>query len=500
MHVISRACDHRRVKNRYQRERAREPRRAPTVTAAVDPGAPDRPEAAGAARAAAAPSAPFGVPGADPFPVDPDRPTEPHGHLVRDPTAPGARPPTLYRRRGGRLVAGICGGLADHLGVSVLWVRASFAVLAAFGGAGLLGYGLLWIFVPQSGGDEPPMTDRERQQGLGLIILGLGLAVAVGLLGILPGWLTGPLGVAMVGAAVVWREADESQRRRWREGARTGMAGALLGGGGRSAVVRVVSGAALVVIGAVVFLAGSASVSDLQFALLSTVTALVGAAVLTVPWWVRLMRDLDVERAGRVRSQERAEIAAHLHDSVLQTLALIQKQAGSEREVRRLARGQERELRTWLYGPGGYGRGDAAEPESPAAEPGPMLSAQLARACGEVEDAFAINVDQVVVGDCELDDALTAQLAAAREAVVNAAKHAGVAEVSVYAEVEPDQVSIFVRDRGAGFDPERVSADRHGIADSIRGRMERNGGSVRIRTAPGSGTEVQMDMPREARR
>ena len=226
------------------------------------------------------------------------------------------------------------------IGVSVLWVRLVFAVLTAFGGSGVLAYGLLWIFAPQNSGAEPPTSARERQQGLGLIILGVGLAVVVGLLGVLPTWLTGPVGVALVGAAVVWREADESQRRRWREGARSGVAGVVLGGGGRAAVVRIVSGAALVVIGAVVFLSGSGSLSDLQFALLSTLTALIGAAVLTVPWWMRLVRDLNTERAGRIRSQERAEIAAHLHDSVLQTLALIQKQAGAEREVLRLlARG-----------------------------------------------------------------------------------------------------------------------------------------------------------------
>ncbi|MBB5072003.1 signal transduction histidine kinase/phage shock protein PspC (stress-responsive transcriptional regulator) [Saccharopolyspora gloriosae] len=473
------------MRTRSQREHERALHRSRTAATAAPHGP--------------APSAPPHAPGSAQ-----EAPTVPFGHVVHGPnSAHGVREtgPKLYRRRGGRLVSGVCSGISDHLGVSVLSVRATFAVLAAFGGAGVFAYGLLWIFVPQSAGAEPPVTDRERQQGLGLIILGLGLAVAVGLLGILPGWLTGPLGVALVGAAVVWREADESQRRRWREGARSGMAGAVLGGGGgRAAMVRIISGAALVVIGAVVFLGGSATASDLQFAMLSTITALIGAAVLTVPWWMRLMRDLDVERAGRVRSQERAEIAAHLHDSVLQTLALIQKQADSEREVRRLARGQERELRTWLYGPDGYGRADGDRPAGPA-QPGDAppqtLSAQLTRACGEVEDAFAITVQQVVVGDCELDEPLTAALAAAREAVVNAAKHAGVGEVSVYAEVEPDRVSIFVRDRGAGFDPERVSDDRHGLADSIKGRMERNGGSVRIKTAPGSGTEVQMDMPRK---
>jgi signal transduction histidine kinase/phage shock protein PspC (stress-responsive transcriptional regulator) len=403
----------------------------------------------------------------------------------------------MHRQRTGRLIAGVSAGIAEHLGVPVLWVRATFAVLAAFGGAGIGAYGLLWVFVPQQPDTHRPVSEKERQQGIGLIILGLGLAVGVGGMGGVPAWLAGPLGVALVGAAVVWREADESQRRRWRQGARTGVAGVLLDGGGRAAAVRILGGVALVVTGIVVFLAGKTTVSDLQFALLAVLSALAGAAVLTIPWWVRLLRELNVERASRIRSQERAEIAAHLHDSVLQTLALIQKQADSSREVRRLARGQERELRNWLYEPpSGYGRPNRADDDS---APVSTLADELTEACGEVEDAFAIKVQQVTVGDCELDGSLAALLAAAREAVVNAAKHAGVGEVSVYSEVTDERVEIYVRDRGAGFDLGSVPADRHGLADSIRGRMERNGGRVRVRTAPGTGTEVQLEMPRAVR-
>jgi signal transduction histidine kinase len=400
----------------------------------------------------------------------------------------------LRRRRTGRLVAGVSGGVAEHLGLPVLWVRGAFAVLAVCGGAGIVAYALLWVFVPQATGTEQPVSTKERQQGFGLILLGVGAMVAVGSLVALPAWLTAPLVVVLVGAAVVWREADESQRRRWRQGARSGVAGALLGGGGRSALVRILAGAALVVVGIVIFLVGTSSIDDVRFGLLAVLATLIGVAVLTVPWWVRLVRDLNVERASRIRSQERAEIAAHLHDSVLQTLALIQKQADSEREVRRLARGQERELRNWLYGPDGYGSERQPVEDAPAAR----LAAELGRICGEVEDAFAVKVQQVVVGDCDLDERLTAQLAAAREAVVNAAKHAGVAEVSVYAEVESDQVSVYVRDRGAGFDQDSVPEDRHGLADSIRGRMQRHGGRVKVRTSPGAGTEVQMEMPRAA--
>nr|WP_245775607.1 ATP-binding protein [Saccharopolyspora flava] len=403
--------------------------------------------------------------------------------------------PQLHRTRDGRLLAGVCAGVAEHLGVRVLWVRMTFAVLSALGGAGILGYALLWAFVPQGGGSRPA-TKREWQQGFGIVLLGVGALAGFGAVLSMPTWLTVPLVVALVGAAVVWREADDSQRRRWRQGARSGVAGALLGSGARSAWIRVMAGAALVVLGMVLLVGSTTSLDALPTGLLASGATLVGVAVLTVPWWVRMVRDLNVERSSRIRSQERAEIAAHLHDSVLQTLALIQKQAGSEREVRRLARGQERELRGWLYGPDGYGAaGDSAVPSG--AEKG-TFAAEVARICGEVEDHFAITVQQVVVGDCEVDDRLTALVNAAREALVNAAKHAGVCEVSVYAEVEPEVVSVFVRDRGAGFDPDQVPEDRHGLADSVRGRVQRHGGKVKVRTSPGQGTEVAMEMPGSA--
>ncbi|HJT02647.1 MAG TPA: ATP-binding protein, partial [Pseudonocardiaceae bacterium] len=182
-------------------------------------------------------------------------------------------------------------------------------------------------------------------------------------------------------------------------------------------------------------------------------------------------------------------IAAHLHDSVLQTLALIQQQSDSAREVRRLARGQERELRSWLYGPQGYG-----QPQTNGAAQ--TFAATLHAAAGEVEDTYAVSMHVVVVGDCSLDEPLPALVQASREAMVNAAKHAGVSEVSVYAEVEPAQVHVFIRDRGVGFDPATVAADRHGLADSIHGRMQRHGGTVTLRTAPGEGTEVQLAIAR----
>jgi signal transduction histidine kinase len=405
--------------------------------------------------------------------------------------------PKMFRRRSGRAIAGVAGGLADHLGVPVVWARTGFALLAALNGAGLLAYGLLWVFIQQQSEEAAQKpTPKERQQAFGLIALGVGLAVASGTLtGFISGWVAVPLAIAMIGAAVVWREADESQRRRWRAGAKDGFAGAFLGGGGWSAAIRIVAGVALVITGIGVVVLRSGSLDQVQFALIAVIATLIGVAVLTVPFWLRLVRDLSDERKARIRTDERAEIAAHLHDSVLQTLALIQKQSESPREVARLARSQERELRGWLYGPNGYGKPVGKTEES---ETTGQLSEALATACGEVEDTFAISVGQVVVGDAELDESLVALVQAAREAIVNAAKHAEVEEVSVYAEVEPTAVTVFVRDRGKGFDPDVVPADRHGLADSIHGRMTRHGGTCKLRTAPGEGTEVQLAMPLKA--
>ncbi len=407
------------------------------------------------------------------------------------PTRLVARPddtPIMRRHRDGRVVGGVASGLAEHLGLNVLWVRAAFALLAACAGAGLVAYAMLWVFVPQesSAAAEARPSQKERQQAFGLIALGISLAVAVGSLsGAISTWVAVPAGVALVGAAVVWREADSAQRRRWMSGARSGM----FGGGGWTAVTRVLTGAVLVAVGIGVVLIRSTSFGQVQFALAAVLATLVGVAVLTVPWWLRLVRDLGDERRARIRTEERAEIAAHLHDSVLQTLALIQKQPEASREVLRLARGQERQLRGWLYGPDGYG--------GKTGVPGPStLSQAVAEACGEIEDTFAISVRPVVVGDCPMDKDVAALVQATREATVNAAKHSGADEISVYAEVEPDSVTVFVRDRGKGFDPDAVSTDRHGLADSIRGRMDRHGGSVKLKTTIGEGTEVQLMMPR----
>ncbi|WP_422785712.1 PspC domain-containing protein [Pseudonocardia spirodelae] len=404
---------------------------------------------------------------------------------------PAGRAP-LTRRRSGRLVGGVAGGVADHLGVDVRWIRAAFVVLTLLGWAGVLAYGLLWVFLRQeSAGVERTVTRSERLQAAGLLALGLGLSLVAATSGsAVLGWIAGPLGLATVGAAVVWREADEAQRRRWAHDARTRVVG------GRTALARTLLGAGLVLTGLAVFLLGNLDLGSVRFGILAALATLLGVAVLTVPWWVRLVRDLGEERRARAVAAERAEIAAHLHDSVLQTLALIQRQSGDAREVQRLARGQERELRAWLYGPGGRGR-DGGGPD--AAES--TLAAAITRVAGEVEDTYAVAVGPVLVGDADLDADLRALVLAAREAMVNAAKHSRASEVDVYVEVEPASADgpgvaeVFVRDRGTGFDPDAVGADRHGLADSVHARMTRHGGSVRIRTGPGEGTEVRLSMP-----
>jgi signal transduction histidine kinase len=173
-----------------------------------------------------------------------------------------------------------------------------------------------------------------------------------------------------------------------------------------------------------------------------------------------------------------------VHDSVLQTLALIQRRADQPQQVVALARAQERELRSWLFD----GRPPGSIDEAVTLAGGVRLIQQ------EVEAQHGVAVEVVLVGDCPLDDDLTALLGAAREAAVNAAKWSGASVISIFAEVEPAEVSVFVRDRGKGFDPDAVPADRKGVTQSIRARVARHGGSATIRSTPGEGTEVSLSM------
>ena len=372
--------------------------------------------------------------------------------------------PPLARSGSGRALGGVASGLAAHLGVSPLVVRSLFVVLTLLSGFGAVLYAAFWLVLPQD--PRRPAEPHGRVQLVALLALGLGAALAlperVGAVPLLP------LLAAAGGVALVWRQADDAQRHRFLGAAR-----------GRRLLV-VAAGAVLLLAGIAGFLATRGQLGAAREGLLSTVLAVVGLAVLSGPWWLRTATELRVERRERIRSQERAEVAAHVHDSVLQTLALIRKAADDPREVARLARTQERELRTWLYAP-------TARPEA--------FAAALEQAAASVEEAHGVAVEAVVVGDAAPDDALLALVAAAREALVNAARHAGVASVSLYAEVAPDRVEVFVRDRGCGFDPGQVPADRHGVRGSVVGRMERHGGTAQVRSVAGEGTEVRLCLP-----
>ncbi|NMN96197.1 ATP-binding protein [Antrihabitans stalactiti] len=397
--------------------------------------------------------------------------------------APDPSEGRLVRRSGGRIIGGVAGGLADHLGVDVLKVRIAFVVLAAMAGAGIVGYGLLWIFTPGGTDTERPSA-AERKQAIGFAILGLGLSAAVSwAFSGTAGSVIAPIVVVAVGAALVWREFDS-------EGPRSA-----IGLPQRPNVLtwaRIIGGTTLIVVGLGVVVVARVNLNSLGSSLLAVFVTLVGAGLLTVPLWLRMLRALNAERAARIRNEEREEIASHLHDSVLQTLALIQRQAESPQEVMRLARGQERELRKWLFS-----GGETAHSS---------LAAAMRTIAGEVEDQHGVKVTPVTVGDVAMGDEpserglpkehFTALLGATREALVNAAKHSGCVDIDLFAEVEAEQVSVFVRDRGKGFDVDAVSEDRHGLTRSIRGRIERRGGEVDLRSTIGKGTEIRICMPR----
>jgi signal transduction histidine kinase len=254
-----------------------------------------------------------------------------------------------------------------------------------------------------------------------------------------------------------------------------------------------VAGAALVAAGTSTLIAPRHFNRTDLTVLLAALAVLAGAALVLAPWWLRLAQELSAERRQRARAEERAEMASHLHDSVLQTLALIQRSASDPQQVRRLARAQERELRSWLFGNPSPTTGDQANSRE---APTQLLSAALAALQQEVEMNHGLRAEVVTVGDAPLDERLEALVAATKEAVVNAAKWSGEDVVSIYAEVEPATVSVFVRDRGKGFDPSSVAPDRKGLSESVHARMRRNGGTSSVRSAPGEGTEVALRMPR----
>jgi signal transduction histidine kinase len=318
---------------------------------------------------------------------------------------------------------------------------------------------------------------------LALVALGGGLLWLVQTSGLgLSQQLFWPVAFACAGAALVWRQADSAEQKKWRAeaGGKVWLA-PFVARGGWPALTRVIVGLGLVGAAFGIVIAQQGNIGQLPEVMAMTTLALAGLAVVLAPWLHRSRAALNQARAEKVRADARADMAAHLHDSVLQTLALIQRHADEPKAVQQLARRQERELRTWLYG-------DEAEKAT--------FKAALITAGTEVEDERGIPVEIVVVGDCETSDAVQALVRAAREAMVNAAKHSGADKIDVYAEVDEDTVEVFVRDRGEGFDLEAVGEDRMGVKGSIIDRMERHGGKATVRSRPGNGTEVRLEIPR----
>jgi signal transduction histidine kinase len=395
----------------------------------------------------------------------------------------------LYRSADGRMLGGVARGLAGHLGLPVSWVRVIFVALFLADGLGMLLYAVFWFVVPLGqGGRAAPRTPEARRlrrpdkgQLIALLALLIGAGVFVGSLNLgRTNAVLWPVLLIGAGVALVWRQADNARRAHWAEVTKRkrliplarGAAGVVLVGAGVTAIF-IIQG----------------STRHLGSVLQATLAVLVGGALLAGPWLVRMVQDLSEERLMRIRAQERAEVAAHVHDSVLHTLTLIQRNADEAGEVRRLARAQERELRAWLYKPEGTGKDEEEAPST--------LAEAVRKTAAEVEDYHGVPVEVVCVGDCPLDEKLNAQIQAAREAMVNAAKYGGDGgAVQTYAEVEGRTVFISVRDRGPGFDLDAVPADRMGVRESIIGRMERNGGTARLRSVPDGGTEVELEMER----
>ena len=403
----------------------------------------------------------------------------------------GAQLRLLRRDRQGRWLGGVCSGVSRRYGIDVSLVRLAFVISAAAGGIGIAAYALGWLVIPAGDSAAGPRrlpTGRaavEVALGTGLLLLSVLLTFrALGL------WFSDavvwPLVLIAGGGALIWRSSLGAPRRAGAEPEPEPAAAPEREPTRERPLPRVASvmsrtglGIALVVAAGFVFLQATGALSAARDVLLSVIAVVVVMGVIFAPWILRLVRSLAAERAGRIRSQERAELAAHLHDSVLQTLAMVQRRAADPQEVSALARRQERELRAWLA-------------DRPAPGQAGRLAPALEAAAAEVEERHGVPVEVVVVGDRDLDPAAEAVLCAAREAMTNAAKFGEGSAVDVYAESADGRLQVFVRDRGPGFDPCAVPSDRRGVRESIVGRMERHGGRARITSAPGAGTEVEL--------
>jgi signal transduction histidine kinase len=372
-----------------------------------------------------------------------------------------------------RWLGGVAEAIGVELGVPPLWVRVAFVLLTLSAGIGLAVYAIAWLgctyhtragraeaYVPVPKGATP----ARRSIGFALVVCGL-LVAAHRLIGFGAGdpalW---PVAVSWFGMLLAWSSGK-------------------LDGSAPRELLRAVGGLSLVAAGVIGFIALNFGASTAPAALLISTAVLSLVVLIVAPWLWRAASQVSEERLKRTRADERAELAAHLHDSVLQTLSLIQRSADDKQATVSLARRQERELREWLFG-----RAHDASGEQ-------RFRPSLEQLAAEVEDLHGVPVEVVVVGDGPLDERMASALSAAREALVNAARHSGAPRVDVYGELGSERLEIFVRDTGRGFERADVSPDRRGLRDSVLGRMERAGGDVSITSAPGQGCEVALSLP-----
>ena len=390
------------------------------------------------------------------------------------------------------MIAGVCGGISDTTGIDVTLVRIGVVLLTLASGVGVLAYAMAWLLIPLDGDQDAIITRAvSDRRGIRIVVYVIPLLIAIQVVagGLHLGYLGSFIWPVFLAAGVVIliRRNAGNEERVWinddllpmfRSGSDDSTR--------RSLVLRAGVGVVIGVVGLFLLLDGhptSATLLPLGGALL----VVAGIVVIFGPWWIGLVRDLMAERQARALAEDRTRMAEHVHDSVLQTLALIQRSADDPRQVVRLARSQEHELRAWLFEgrpPGTIGQGVTT------------ISEGIDLVQRQVEDDHGIPIHVVVVGDCPLDDRVRGLLDATREATVNAAKWSGAPEISVFAEVEAATATVFVRDRGTGFDPGAVPSDRQGVSRSIRDRMARLGGSADIRSGTGQGTEVVLSLPR----
>lgn len=393
------------------------------------------------------------------------------------------------------ILGGVCAGVACRLGVRVQAVRIVAALVSLFLGVGLLAYVVLWLALRRDGEDQPIARRLEHRRRSTMIIL-RSLVIALVALLILsrtrfyllsPFEWSGVLGA--VGLVAVWSGSSTAERSHL-EGVLQAapVLGAASARGWRAVAWRIVPATILITVGLQMLGRVGGAWGAAVPAFVGGVVLLMGILTMLTPWWLQNVRDLSHERRERIRAEERASLVTHVHDSVLQTLTLIERSAGNQADVLRLARAQERELRAWLFAPHlvGVTSRDAG-----------TFAEQLHVLQHEVERDYGVRIELVIVGDCTADQRINDVIAATREAALNAAKWSGVDHFSIFGEVEADDVSVYVRDTGVGFDLDQVPLDRRGLARSIRERIDQIGGASEVTTGPGIGTEVSLRLPRK---